>query len=349
MEIQKIIKDGSNILIYIGDDKAYKYDVLAKALYMPTGRRMKNMSKALLESSNMSAGEYLVLEGIRMVMNGSSVEMLRRIEPYISNLDLVRTYYFSEIPDELPQGYIKWLRENNSKVSRDSLRTFKSEMAMKQWCKEDREFYNFLFEHFEDKEHFDIETFRNLQTAEKRQMFRQIFKTTAKGFDWNFGYEYHHFCEKVRWDFPNNWEEITDPNRNFEHNIMLVEDDENKERNEAACEWQKNFKCLENIENDKLVVVVPTDMFTFHDESKQQNNCVSYYYHDSMAEHRNIIYFIRKKDRPKKSYITNRFHVSDSQTTESRAVNNRSYEDEDVTALISIIDEKINEILNADE
>lgn len=349
MEIIKIEKDGSNILIYVGENKAYKYDVMAEALFMPTGRRMKNMSKALLESSNVSGGEQLVLDAINMAMNDRGTEYLRKIEPYIPNLDLVRTYYFSEIPDELPQGYIKWLRENNSNVNRNSLKTFKSEMAMKQWCKEDKEFYAFLLEYFEDRECSDLATFRNLPTAEKRQMFRQIFKTSAKGFCWNFSYEYHNFCEKIKWDFPNNWEEITDPNRNFEHNIMLVEDDENKERNEAACEWQKNFKSLENIENDKLVVVVPTDMFTFHDESKQQNNCVSYYYHDSMAEHRNIIYFIRKKDRPKKSYITNRFHVSDNKTTESRAVNNMSYIDKDVTALIKEIDEKIKEILNADE
>lgn len=349
MEIIKIEKDGSNILIYVEENKAYKYDVMARALFMPTGRRLKNMSRALLESSNRSCGKQLVLDAINMAMNNRSTQYLRKIELYIPNLDLVRTYYFSEIPDELPQGYIKWLRENNSSVSRTSLKIFKSEMAMKQWGKEDKEFYNFLLEHFDSKEHFDLETFRSLPTAEKRQMFRQIFKTSAKGFCWNFTYEFHSFCEKVSWDFPDNWEEIANPNRNFEHNIMLVEDNADKERNEAACEWQKNFKSLENIENDKLVVVVPTDMLTFHEESKQQNNCVSYHYHDSMAKHRNIIYFIRKKDRPKKSYITNRFYVTDNKTIESKTVNNMLYEDEDVTALIKEIDEKIKEILNADE
>jgi hypothetical protein len=92
------------------------------------------------------------------------------------------------------------------------------------------------------------------------------------------------------------------------------------------------------------VVVVPTSIEQFNDESKQQNNCVSYYYHKSIAEHENVIYFIRRAENVRHSYITNRYNFYDKKTCESRAVNNRDYTNSDVTALIKEIDEKIKEI-----
>jgi hypothetical protein len=64
-----------------------------------------------------------------------------------------------------------------------------------------------------------------------------------------------------------------------------------------------------------------------------------------MAGQEPIIYFIRKKEKPNKSYITNRFDVSDGYTAESRAVNNRDYTDPDVTDLINVINKMIREKL----
>ena len=45
------------------------------------------------------------------------------------------------------------------------------------------------------------------------------------------------------------------------------------------------------------------------DEGIQQNNCVGYYYNDSIERGDNCIFFLRKKDKPEKSYITCRYNI----------------------------------------
>ena len=92
-------------------------------------------------------------------------------------------------------------------------------------------------------------------TAEQRLAFRQIFKTTAKELVWDFKSDTCDFLICIRDEiFPENWVEIVDPNRDYSYNKDLLSDWENKERNDKACEWQNNFKFLEQIDNNKLVV-----------------------------------------------------------------------------------------------
>ena len=80
-----------------------------------------------------------------------------------------------------------------------------------------------------------------------------------------------------------------------------------------------------------------------------QNNCVGYYYHDSMARGRDLIYFIRYTATPNRSYITNRYNVYDEQTVESRIKNNDNNNDSKARELIKRIDEKIRELLSAEQ
>ena len=54
-----------------------------------------------------------------------------------------------------------------------------------------------------------------------------------------------------------------------------------------------------------------------------------------------MIYFIRRTRNTKHSYITNRYSFSAKETVETRAVNNNTYSDKDVTALIEEIDKKL--------
>lgn len=344
MVIEKI---GQDICISIRGKQTYKFNVLEHELYMPSGKRMVHMSKALINATKDNNGQELVISAIKSSMEGYH-SYLHVIELFITNLDLIESCSWWNLPTELPKGYIKWLRANSRKLSKNSLRDFKAEEIRKTWIKEDRDFFQFLLDFYEDINNIKVSVFASLDTPLKRQVFRNMFKSAQKEFSWNFSYDYDTFVRKFA-DAPENWYEIVDTNRGFDYNINLLTDYKNKERNEKVYAWQQKFKELENIEHENLVVVVPTDVAAFNGESKQQNNCVSYFYHDSMAHHENIIYFIRKKAKPKKSYITNRFDVSRDRTAESRAVNNSGYSDLEVTDLIKEIDKKIKEILNSAE
>jgi hypothetical protein len=90
---------------------------------------------------------------------------------------------------------------------------------------------------------------------------------------------------------------------------------------------------------------VPSTMDDFTKEGQMQNNCVGSYYHDSIASGDNLIYFIRKKENPNHSYITNRFNISCQRTVETRKINNRDNDDKKALMLIEEIDKKIKELL----
>lgn len=92
----------------------------------------------------------------------------------------------------------------------------------------------------------------------------------------------------------------------------------NKGLQEKIEKSQKRIKELETLVYKDYCFLVPTTLKELIDEAKQQYNCVGSYYNDSMAEGRDFIYFIRKKNEPKKSYITCRFNVNGNETKEAR-------------------------------
>lgn len=65
------------------------------------------------------------------------------------------------------------------------------------------------------------------------------------------------------------------------------------------------------------------------DEGFQQNNCVGYFYNDSIKDGDNCIFFLRKKDKPEKSYITCRYYVDTKEVIEAKYKNNRDIDSAD--------------------
>lgn len=102
---------------------------------------------------------------------------------------------------------------------------------------------------------------------------------------------------------------------------------------------------IEALSNEQFTVIVPSSLKDFTDEGKQQSNCVGYYYHQSILEGRNLIYFIRKTNSPDKSYITNRFNIQSQKTTETRMKFNATNDDQDARQLIRRIDEMIRTLI----
>lgn len=80
------------------------------------------------------------------------------------------------------------------------------------------------------------------------------------------------------------------------------------------------------------------------DEGKQQNNCVGSFYNDNILCGRDYIYFIRRKDNPKKSVATARYNVNAGKTIELKEKNNKEPHEQFWT-FAKEIDELINNYL----
>lgn len=93
-------------------------------------------------------------------------------------------------------------------------------------------------------------------------------------------------------------------------------------------------------------IIVPQSIEDLNSESKQQNNCVNYYYNNSIRDGRNYIYFLRKKVNPNKSYMTCRFNVKGKATIEYFYKNNRTVNNKEEIEILKQIDEKIKQILS---
>ena len=143
-------------------------------------------------------------------------------------------------------------------------------------------------------------------------------------------------------------EKVTlDDNRDLKHNIQILKDIANRERNNVLAKKLQKLNFINGVEYKNLVVVVPQNQEEKQAEGKMQNNCVGYYYDDSILEGKNLIYFIRKKDTPNKSYVTCRYNKDYyKKTVEYRAVNNDTVYDKNVIEFIRMLDNSIRQTLS---
>jgi hypothetical protein len=175
----------------------------------------------------------------------------------------------------------------------------------------------------------------------------KIFRTTIKGISWELKEDMVDFLYEIR--NYKEWEKVVDTNRNFAYNIKLIENAKNAERNKEILEFEETIRDIENLSNDTFTIIVPRTIEDFTNEGNMQNNCVGYFYHDSIARHDNLVYFIRKTTNPNHSYITNRYNTCSKRTVETRKVNNSNNNDKSALELIKAIDNRIRELLEKEE
>jgi len=136
------------------------------------------------------------------------------------------------------------------------------------------------------------------------------------------------------------WLPYLDTNRTFNQNYKIFEEYRDKARNNMLSKYLKKLNFLNNYQIEDYIICVPQDKNDLIEEGKAQNNCVGHYYNDSIIEGENLIYFIRHKENPTKSFVTCRYNLSDKTTVEHRIKNNKWYENAD---LLNAIDKLINE------
>lgn len=130
---------------------------------------------------------------------------------------------------------------------------------------------------------------------------------------------------------------LIDTNRDLKYNANTLEDYRDREKNELLAKRLQKLNFINNMtfgENNEYTVVVPQSQRDKKDEGRQQNNCVGSYYDDSILRGDNLIYFLRKSDNTKKSYITCRYNLRSEDTVEYRLKNNNTVRKGSIDELI---------------
>jgi hypothetical protein len=195
---------------------------------------------------------------------------------------------------------------------------------------------------------FDSELVNNyLEQGGTMETLFKIIKNSLLNGDFDIGYNTKKLLRLIQYVCCDLEEKITlDDNRDLKHNIQTLKDIADRERNNILAKKLQKLNFINGVEYKNLVVVVPQNQEEKQAEGKMQNNCVGYYYDDSILEGRNLIYFIRKKDTPNKSYVTCRYNKDYQKTMEYRAFNNNMVRDNNVLEFIDILDAEIKKTLS---
>lgn len=370
----KVTKENSMFVIILNNrPNPVKFDMKTNELTSFTGKVVKHMPKATFdEPADDGISDILLgcINSLKERDNSSydyrqALEKLKTYEMFLSgdNADLIDGLRDYEIAREVPKGFIKWCRQNNKKASTDSLEEFKFEKELGQialspnvrkrlmWIKNNK---NRLAN--------DILKYNNSKYI---STIVNVIETTIKaGEIWNLSYDLEQFMSFISHniDKMSNWAKRDNPfriectdklfeyinvDRTLKQNKKEIETMQEKARAEKILATENRFRQISDLSSENLIVVVPSTLEDFTAEGKMQHNCVGHYYHDDIANGKDFIYFIRKKNKPNHSYVTCRFHINSKNSCECRLVNNCSLgrNDNEAKSLIKAVDELINKIM----
>lgn len=137
-----------------------------------------------------------------------------------------------------------------------------------------------------------------------------------------------------------------DMNRDLKHNIQTLDNIKNAKKNELLAKQLQRLNFINGMSSENLIVVVPQKQEDKQNEGRMQNNCVGSYYDNRILSGSDLIYFIRKKTMPEKSYITCRYNLNDKRTSEYRTKNNCSVSDNEAINFINQLDTIIRQNLS---
>lgn len=357
VSITAVTKEGTMVTLTVEGRKfPITYDMTTHVMHSYTNRSVIKFPSSAICGEGLSQVDKLIVKALMCATN-QQCETLEKLEKYLVYPELLENISRPQnLPKDCPRGFIKWLQENGKPLTDRSLTEFEIFKAKQQLTKEDNEVITLLTTGddcpYSETSSFIVSYYIKM-SAEKRKKFNQILKTSLKNVSWYLSRDIQHFEDFAirrhrNWDgdiCPENWENYVDTNRTFAYNFKVLQEVSKRERNRVLIETEDLIRPITELSNEKFVIVVPETAQDFTDEGNMQHNCVGSYYHSSIRSGDNFVYFIRKADNPKHSYITNRFNRCEQKTVETRKVNNRSNDDKDAQELIREIDKKIRELL----
>ena len=245
---------------------------------------------------------------------------------------------------DCPTGYINFLKANNLYINQKSYDLFK--------------LYSFFPSNKLILAKNWMPVIDRINEAKKQYLFthpilfsliQKIVMTSAKNFELfsrptDSISQIIYYCMVLKAE-ENNFS-ILNSNRGLIYNEKsLVETYENRADEILATNLQK-INDINHYQIADYEIVVPQSIDDLNAESKHQNNCVGYYYNNSIRAGENYIYFLRKKTNPNESYMTCRFNVINKATIEFFYKNNRRVESKKEIEILKQIDEKIKQILS---
>lgn len=364
--VKTVTKDKTLITCVLEDSGVVTYDMNTKIMLSFTNKTVKRFPSNVYCDWEWKPSK--IEELLFMALRGATDKQctaLEKLEKFMGVPDLLEDICEpQELPSDCPKGFIQWIRENERGLSEKALKEYLILKRKETLPKESKEVVELLIG--EGAPYQNSIDFVNLYcdlNEKQRNSFNQILKTSIKGISWNLGYDVKQFVRLAIQGQPvtgedafnsymytaGNWEDVVDTNRSFKYNSKLLISISENEKDVTLIKREDTIRSITELNSNRFIIVVPKNVQDFTDEGKMQNNCVGYYYHDSIRKGTNLIYFIRKAKNPKHSYITCRFKVSDGQTVEARTVNNNDVDSKTAQNFIKEIDKKIREILEIKE
>ena len=220
-------------------------------------------------------------------------------------------------PKTIKKGYIQYCRKNKCSFSVLSYRIF----LIKTIFGNDKELLYF-FDNIEKYIPLRID-FNNIESSLLQQAISILFKIHK--------YSIKHYepidfliLSSMLVDIFEQPELLTllDTNRGIKTNRQLIQIYQDKKNSEKLAEQLQKLNFINDMIIDDYIIKVPQSLEDLIDEGKQQNNCVGSFYNKSIRAGENLIYFIRRKDKPQKSYVTCRYNIEAKETVEHKFVNN---------------------------
>lgn len=261
----------------------------------------------------------------------------REAESFISiaiqNLDLeYRVDLIDMCNFKLTKDYLEWCREHEEPVCLRTIDEHRQEKLEDSIPKDLKPYYAMMKIHDVKLDDVDKETLFKLLKIIKYTVYHLRVDEALKDIE-DMG-------ELVNILTTDENKKLLNTNRTVYQNYRIIEQ-QKFIGNKAFESTLKKLSFLNGECFDDYIVVVPRNVMDLADEGIQQNNCVGYFYNDSIKDGDNCIFFLRKKDKPEKSYITCRYRIDSKEVEEARYKNNREINSTDV----EIVD-RINDFIN---
>lgn len=349
MTIIKIEKRKNILEVTNNENKIYKIDFSTGDIIGIRGKILKTtpFSHAIVSTSieHFYLWQNFFDTGTFNRRGTMSRENIKSSEKFIPYLDLIdRAHCYCMLPPEIPKGFIQYCKSNKYNLSLHTYRNFLITNAIEKsnYCKKDKLRLNNLCKYFNIYDRNDMIVINSIldlcNNKQHKDIYFQILNNSLKNFDMKIQ-PLDLLLLMVEYGF-----EYALVNAGCYENLKLYQQIKENKIIEKIPEQQHKISELEGIEHEKYCIVIPKNIQDLKNEGEQQNNCVGYYYNENIANGRDLIYFIRFKDNPKKSYVTCRYHIFDNKTMEQKARNNDNTSTEIKNFIKDIVDPAIRKI-----
>ena len=279
---------------------------------------------------------YLNENDFKAYRDGEAFLSMALQYPELDYNEAMYPYFASH--NKLTKDYLEWCTKEEAPVNHNSMNRYKSIKAYSLIPKDLKPYFVIVFAQI------SIESLELLDTSTLLKLLR-IVKYTTFHSD-NPKAVYSKLSELIRYlTIYNISDEFLDTNRTVFQNYKTYQlyDNESKEGRIGLELRRLNFmngSLFDGNAHNSHVVIIPQAYEDLVNEGKQQNNCVGYYYNESILRGENLILFIRHSNSPKKSYITCRYNIKKQDIVEYRYKNNQNVYGNDI-----IIIQKVSEMI----